>query len=214
MTKPRLLDLFSGAGGAGMGYQRAGFYVVGVDIEPQPNYCGDEFVQSDALEYLAAHGHEFDAVHGSPPCQGYSWSARRWENTGTVYPKLIKETREALIKTGKPYVMENVIGAPLNTVIELCGSMFGLRVFKHRRFETSFLMFQPYHMTHTASIGFGENDFVTIAGHGGDGSARMDNWQDAVGIDWMDKKEMAEAIPPAYTEYIGAQLMQALQVSS
>ena len=221
----RILDLYCCAGGAAMGYRRAGFEVVGVDINPQPRYPF-AFVQMDALEALRIllaggyitdnHGRnwylsDFDAIHASPPCQGYSWAAKRWKNSGSVYPELIEQTRELLIASGSPYVMENVIGAPLNTVIELCGSMFDLRVFKHRRFETSFLMFQPCHATHTASIGFGENDFVTIAGHGGDGSARLDNWQSAVGIDWMIKEEMAEAIPPAYTEFIGRQLLGVLQ---
>ena len=133
--RPRLLDLFCGAGGAGMGYSRAGFEVVGVDIAPQKHYPF-EFHQADALEYLAQHGAEFDAIHASPPCQRYSaiTHAKRTENN---YPDLIPSTREALIKCDRPYVIENVPRAPLINPLILCGTMFDLHVIRHRLFEMS-----------------------------------------------------------------------------
>jgi site-specific DNA-cytosine methylase len=130
--KPRLLDLFCGAGGAGMGYHRAGFEVVGVDIAPQPHYPF-EFHQGDALEYLAAHGHEFDAIHASPPCQRYS-SIQRITKNKHKWPDLVDPVRQLLIKSGKPYVIENVQGAPLRVDAFMCGSMFGLGMIRHRIF--------------------------------------------------------------------------------
>ena len=132
-SKPRLLDLFCGAGGCSVGYYRAGFEVVGVDIVPQPNYPF-EFYQADALGFDFDPGW-FHAVHASPPCQAYS-SLRGF--TTTEYPQLIEYVRELLIQTGLPYVIENVVGAPLINPIRLCGSSFGLKVWRHRLFETSF----------------------------------------------------------------------------
>ena len=137
----KLFDCFSGAGGKAMGYHRAGFEVVGVDIAMQKNYPF-EFHQADALEYLQEHGHEFDAIHASPPCQAYSVTYSL-PNVGE-YPELIEPIRELLISSGKPYVIENVPGAPLINPVELCGSMFGLNVIRHRRFETGRLSgFRP-----------------------------------------------------------------------
>ena len=214
-TKPRLLDLFCCAGGATKGYQRAGFYVVGVDNRPQPHYCGDEFVQADALEYAAAHGREFDAIHASPPCQAYSTF------TPLTYRRnhadLIASTRELLQVTGKPYVIENVGGARylLNNPFMLCGSMVGLPIWRHRYFELwpSILLLVPPC----------RHDFkpVLITDHGGPnangpGKPRkrtpVSVKRDAIGIDWMTEAELTEAIPPAYTFYIGTQLMQRLMV--
>lgn len=217
MNKPRLLDLFCKAGGCTKGYQRAGFYVVGVDIEPQPRYVGDEFVQADALDYVAIHGHEFDAIHASPPCQGYSDLRHR---TGKVYPMLIGAVRSLLVATGKPYVIENVEGAPLLNPIVLCGSMFdGLRVRRHRLFESSLFMLQPGHncthirvFTHDkrkAHHGLLNQDEAFVQVTGG-GNCSVDNARSAMGIDWMSKAELNEAIPPAYTEWIGQHLMQTL----
>jgi len=226
--KPRLLDLFCGAGGATKGYQRAGFYVVGVDNRPQPRYCGDEFVLADALEYVARHGHEFDAIHASPPCQGYSalrclpWLRDR------EYPMLIEACREALKVTGRPYVIENVERAPLLNGLTLCGRMFNLPVYRHRQFECSEILLSPGHAQHDVVIGAGRmlNDrrkgslnngsakgawgkqiIVTVAG----GQCRKDEAERALSIDWMQKSELMQAIPPAYTEYIGRQLMAAIQ---
>lgn len=206
----RLLDLFSGAGGAAMGYYRAGFTdIVGVDIKPQPRYPFT-FIQSDALEYLAAHGHEFDAIHVSPPCQAYSTMSVC--NPGRTYPDLIGDTRELLKLNGSPYVIENVNGAPLLHSIRLCGLMFGLKVYRHRYFESNIGMLSPGHPAHRESIpragrGASSTGFISVAGHLSDvKAARI-----AMGIDWMGGNELSLAIPPAYTEFIGKQLLAAIQ---
>lgn len=204
--KPRLLDLFCGAGGAAKGYQRAGFYVVGVDNKPQPHYCGDEFYLADALEFPLEG---YDACHASPPCQGYSrlkamHPERQW-------PMLIEPIRERLMATANLYVIENVEEAPLNGVV-LCGSMFSLGVERgylrrHRLFETSFCLPQPPCCHRGRAVG--------VYGHGGhSGKHRMLYRQEAAAamdIDWMNRDEMCQAIPPAYTEYIGGYLMKALK---
>lgn len=216
--KPRLLDLFCGAGGAGMGYHRAGFDVVGVDIKQQGHYPF-EFHQADALEYVAQHGHEFDAIHASPPCQADSVTRNMpWTrgHKGEI-PRLIKPVRELLQDTGLPYVIENVVGADLICPITLCGTMFGIKVFRHRIFESSCLMLQPPHIPHTG-LQVGRDGFVCVAGHGDSGRGRIPadhrnkaSWQLGMGIDWMTMGEMAEAIPPAYTEFIGRQLIRAIR---
>lgn len=154
----RILDLFSGAGGAAEGYQQAcealgiPCHITGVDIAKQPRYPF-EFVQGDALEYLAQHGSEFDFIHASPPCQQYSTCKNMPQNRTNTYPDLVVPVREALIRTGVPYVIENVVGAPLHTNIILCGSMFGLKVYRHRAFESSHMLFQPPHYKHTERTG-------------------------------------------------------------
>ena len=211
MSRPRLLDLFCCAGGAGMGYHRAGFDVVGVDIAPQPRYPF-EFHQGDALEYLAAHGHEFDAIHASPPCQAFSNAQRIM---GNAHPQLIEQVRAALQASGKPYVIENVVGAPLVNPVQLVGTMFGLRTMRPRLFECSFpvpfALAPPAHAKHT-KMGRRpkEGEFMHVVGHFSDVRAA----QVAMGIDWMTGDELREAIPPAYTEFIGAHLMQALKVQA
>jgi len=206
----RLLDLFCGAGGAAMGYHRAGFTeIVGVDIKPQPRYPFT-FVQGDALAYLEAHGHEFDAIHASPPCQKYSWAAKRWKDRERA--DLVAPTRAALMRVGKPWTMENVIGAPLARHVVLCGTQFGLEVLRHRRFESSvFLLMPGARCRHAGSVRGGE--YVTVAGHGGENAKGRGNRaakQRAMGIDWMNDQELNEAIPPAYTEFLGKQLLQGL----
>lgn len=211
MTRPRLLDLFCGAGGCSVGYHRAGFDVVGVDIKPQPRYPF-AFVQADALEYVAKHGHEFDAIHASPPCQAYSVTANMsWVGE---YPKLIDPLRALLLAAQRPYVIENVPGAPLDG-ITLCGTMFGLKLFRHRIFETSWFMFGIPHTPHTEQVG--RNGFVCMAGHGDSGRGRIpadhrsvQSWKRAAQIEWMTRDELSQAIPPAYTEYIGRHLMEVL----
>ncbi len=135
---PRLLDLFCGAGGAARGYQMAGFHVTGVDIKPQPHYIGEEFVQGDALEYVRNHGHEYDAIHASPPCQAFTMAGRQWRTEGRTYPDVIAAVRELLIRTHLPYVIENVPGAPLLNPVVLNGALFGMRLRRVRWFETSF----------------------------------------------------------------------------
>lgn len=194
-----------------MGYHRAGFEVVGVDIKPQPRYPF-EFHQADALEYLAEHGHEFDAIHASPPCQAYSITKNIGNNK---HPALIETTRIALEKTGKPFVIENVVGAPLHSPVELCGAVFGLKVYRHRLFESNVTLSQPNHRTHNDSTpragrGISPKGFISVAGHMGN----TDYVRTAMGIDWMVGHELSQAVPPAYTEYLGFQLRAQMMMSS
>jgi DNA (cytosine-5)-methyltransferase 1 len=221
MTKPRLLDLFCGAGGCAKGYQRAGFYVVGVDIRNQPRYCGDEFYQGDALEYLAAHGREFAAIHASPPCQGYTGMNRRWAKTRDAHPRLIEATRKALQQTGRLYVIENVQGAPLLNPVCLCGSSFGLGTYRHRLFEADIpLLGVPcrHRSSRTNLPIYGKLDGRRLWSRT-DGSElraprELEQASKAMEIDWMTWEELREAIPPAYCEFIGRQLMQYLKGSA
>ena len=219
-TRPRLLDLFSCAGGAGTGYHRAGFEVVGVDIDPQPRYPF-EFIQGDALnldpDFLAT----FDAIHASPPCQSYSDLARRNGNAH-MWPRLIEPVRNMLTGLGVPYVIENVEGAPLNDPIVLCGTMFPeLRVIRHRLFESNVRFTVPSHGKHPLVFThdkrkkhYGKLDqnvsFVQVTGGG---NCSVANAKDAMGIDWMTKGELNEAIPPIYTEYLGRQLLAVVEKS-
>jgi hypothetical protein len=213
MSRPRLLDLFCCAGGAAMGYHRAGFDVVGVDINPQPRYPF-EFIQGDALEYLAEHGHKFDAIHASPPCQGYT--ALKAVH-GNEHPRLIGATRRLLESVGVPYVIENVQGAPVRRDLTLCGEMFQLGVIRHRFFESSLPLWKPAHVAHRGRVRgwrhgeFFDGPYVAVYGDGG-GKGSIAEWQEAMGIDWTDdRRELAEAIPPAYTEFVGRQLITQLQ---
>lgn len=222
----RLLDLFCCAGGAGMGYHRAGFEVVGVDLEPQKNYPF-EFHQGDALEYLTAHGHEFDAIHASPPCQLYSTT--KHSHDASKHPDLLAPTRAALIASKLPYVIENVEGAPLREPLTLCGSEFGLRALdidglplalrRHRLFESNVWLMGAGGCSHDRTQVAGS---YTAGRHRTpehrDNPARRGGYTPALtvraallGIDWpMNEHELAQAIPPAYTEWIGRQLMEAL----
>jgi DNA (cytosine-5)-methyltransferase 1 len=215
--KPRLLDLFCCAGGAGVGYSRAGFEVVGVDVKPQPRYPFP-FIQADALtldpDFLAS----FDAIHASPPCQSYSDLAKRNRN-GDRWPRLIEPVRAMLIRTGQPYVIENVDGAPLLDAVVLCGTMFpGLRVLRHRLFETNFAITPPPHPKHPKvhtfdrrKSHFGKTDewtdFVQVTGGG---NCTLAAARAAMGIDWMTKGEINESIPPAYTQFVGDLLLRHL----
>ena len=223
MTPPGesvLLDLFCGAGGATKGYQRAGFYVIGVDSQPQPRYCGDEFVQADALTFPLDRA---DAIHASPPCQAYG--NLRSLNPAKDYPRLIEPIRERLRAAGVPYVIENVPGAPLLEPVLLCGSMVGLPIRRHRLFECSFPVLRPscHHGVERPRfpVGLGSPTnairkrrgevvlskiaFVygstRYAGDLADRKAAMD-------IDWMTNRELTQAIPPAYTELLGYALAQ------
>ncbi len=222
-NRPRLLDLFCGAGGAAMGYHRAGFDVVGVDIKPQPHYPF-AFVQKDALVYLHdpwAWADEFDAIHASPPCQAYS--VLRRANPDAEYPNLIEPTRELLEATELPYVIENVPGAPTRHLIVLCGSMFGLgangrQLRRHRNFELSFPMMSPPCQHQGEAIGVygggptGRYTFENGAkkdyyNRRGGYQGTIAEKREAMGIDWMNAAEINQAIPPAYTEFIGRQLL-------
>lgn len=210
----RLLDLFCGAGGAAVGYHQAGFTeIVGVDIMPQPNYPF-EFVQGDALE-PPVRLEDFDLIHASPPCQRYSDLAHRNGNADE-WPDLIGPVRTLLWGVGRPFVIENVEGAPLIEPVVLCGTMFpGLRVIRHRLFESSFLLLLPAHGRHPLvfthdkrKAHYGQLDqnkaFVQVTGGG---NATVTNKRAAMGIDWMDGAELNEAIPPAYTRFIGEQFL-------
>lgn len=216
----RLLDLFCGAGGAAMGYHRTGFTdIVGVDIKPQPRYPFT-FVQGDALEYVAEHGREFDAIHASPPCQAYSVASNVHKNAGKVYPGLLAVTRSLCIASDRPYVIENVPLAPFRGhVLTLCGVMFDLPIFRHRGFECSTMVLASQHPSHEGKrIGEG---YYSIAGGAGRWKSwgtvhrnvtkgTRSEWRQAMGIDWMTRYELTQAIPPAYTELIGRQLIKAL----
>jgi DNA (cytosine-5)-methyltransferase 1 len=211
----RLLDLFCGAGGCSVGYHRAGFEVVGVDHRPMPRYPF-AFVQADALEYLAAHGREYDAIHASPPCHEFS-SANRHRLKGR-YPDLIGPCRELLETTGRPWVMENVVGAPLRSPALLCGSMFGLGVIRHRLFESNVLLMTPTHPRHGGSAGSHRGRsgnprngcrYVTVT-TGGNG-VRLADRRSAMGVGWMNWDELAQAIPPAYAEFVGRQLAEVIR---
>lgn len=215
--KPWLLDTYCCAGGATKGYQHAGFYVVGVDIDPQPNYCGDEFIQADALEVLAdeAFVAKFDAIHASPPCHDHSNLRNSAGLDGTGW--LLAATLERLQRLGKPYVVENVVGAVLPTAIELCGASFGLGASgmdlpRHRRFECSFPVLAPpcqHRKGKTMGVyGNGTNKWhrdklgrnLTVA-----------EMREAMGIDWTTRGELSQAIPPAFTQWVGERLLAHLE---
>jgi hypothetical protein len=218
-TRKRLLDLYCCAGGAGYGYARAGFEVVGVDITPRPAYPFT-FVQADAIAYAIEYGHEFDAIHASPPCQAHTTLTKGnvHRGIGRDHVDLIPATRAALEAVGRPYVIENVTSAPLRADVELCGLMFGLKVFRHRLFELGgWAMLQTPHPSHRGHRVAGwrhgiryEGDMTAVYGAGG-GKGTVSDWQRAMGIDWTDDRgELAEAIPPAYTHYLGDALMHSL----
>lgn len=282
MGMMRLLDLYCGAGGAAKGYQQAGFHVTGVDIVDQPRYCGDHFIQTDALQYLAEHGAEYDAIHASPPCQAYSVMNNLPWLKGRDYPKLILPTMEMLEALDKPYVLENVMGARHGTKglkkrgLEdhglkagwLCGTMFGLPFYRHRLFATNWLWLAPGHPNHILNLHPRGERFVyggTVKGlpsgaagldvkprqiHFSDAEDRrgkrswpgrrgedghgLTHWQngaqdkgvgvghtkgwhlaaEAMGIDWMKRAELTQAIPPAYTFFMGSILSKLMQISN
>jgi DNA (cytosine-5)-methyltransferase 1 len=205
----KLLDLFSCAGGAAMGYHRAGFEVVGVDINPQPRYPFEHHV-GDAIEFVRQHGHEFDAIHASPPCQTFTAYRRKGHGVGDSYLNLIPETREALIDSGLPYIIENVPGAPLIEPVTLCGSSFGLDVRRHRLFESNIPLMAPPcdHSWQTPRFKPATNRTnLRRTVEVGVWRIPLDVQQKAMGIDWMELRELSEAIPPAYTEWLGRQIL-------
>lgn len=227
MSMPvKVLDLYCCAGGASSGFVQAGCTVVGVDIEPRKNYPF-EFVQSDAIEYVLKHGYEFDYIHASPPCQKYSCSTAVHKSRGSEYPDLVAATRDALERVGKPYDIENVISAPVRRDIILRGEMFGLKVIRKRVFELGnwFAFANGLGGDTTNSVKGGSA--VCIYGSASwknTGSMNLprasyipewrkrtirETWAYAMGIDhYMSDREIAEAIPPAYTKYIIELFMQ------
>lgn len=214
----KLLDLFCGGGGAAVGYSYcdAEFDITGIDINPQPRYPF-RFARGDALDYLLAHGNEYDAIHSSPPCQAHSNMTHRGKGK-SAHRDYIAPLRELLVASGKPYVIENVVGAPLREPVMLCGSSFRLRVRRHRLFESNFpvptkecehawqdgsrifTMYQHYRWY--------QSGIVSVYGSGG--RKGCEHWNEAMGINWMTRKEIVEAIPPAYTEYVGRALLKYL----
>jgi DNA (cytosine-5)-methyltransferase 1 len=207
MSRPRLLDLFCGAGGAAMGYHRAGFDVVGVDINPQPHYPF-EFHQGDAMTWPLEG---FDAIHASPPCQAYS--PLTGKKAQANHPDLYGPTRDRLVACGVPWVIENVIPSPYRSGIVLCGSMFNLAIKRHRNFETRDLILMPFLCDHS-----GERP-TTITTSNGTTRGTIDykhsrqtdfaTGRGLMGMPWAEtQREIGLAIPPAYTEWIGQQLMR------
>ena len=218
--KPKLLDLFCCAGGAAMGYGLAGFDVFGVDVTEQRHYPFP-FVLADAMSLDPEWMATFDAIHASPPCQHYSVLAKR-TGCGDEWPDLVAEVREMLRATGRPYVIENVVGAPLRDYIVLCGTMFeGLRVIRHRLFESNVLLSTPgpccsprplCHTLDKRKSHYGKTDeMIDYVQVNGGGNCSVKAARDAMGIDWMTKAELNEAIPPAYTKHVGSQLMEHLR---
>lgn len=208
--RPKLLDLFCGAGGAGVGYHRAGFEVTGIDNKPQKNYPFG-FMQADALEYLCDHWQEYDFIHASPPCQRYS--ATTPEKARDNHPDLLSKVREVLDEIGRPYIIENVPGAPMTDYIVLCGTMFGLDVIRHRWFEIrpNPILLMPPHNHYKPVVRQGyeadlSKEFMCVTGH----FSGKETGMVAMGVDWMGTSyELAQSIPPAYTEFIGKQLINA-----
>jgi DNA (cytosine-5)-methyltransferase 1 len=185
-----------------MGYHRAGFEVVGVDIKPQPHFPF-EFHQADVMTYRLEG---FDAIHASPPCQKYG----KTKHLAVDHPQLIEAIRERLIGTGGPYIIENVPGAPLFQPIMLTGAQFGMRIHRDRLFECNFHV--PFELSPTSpsAVKMGrpivEGDVIQPVGH----FSNVAYARREMGIDWMNRAELAQAIPPAYTEYIGKWLLQVL----
>jgi DNA (cytosine-5)-methyltransferase 1 len=226
VSRPRLLDAFCGAGGAGVGYHRSGFDVVGVDIADQPDYPF-EFHRADALTVLqivadGSRSWEFDAVHASPPCQHYSSLASL--HPEALYVDLYVRVRDCLRAIGRPWVMENVVGAPYQQGVVLCGSMFDetRRLRRHRNFEASFLMLGPecrHDLQHDLLGVYGNSDGAHEPGFKHKGHKRGPRQattieaREVMAMPWVTKRKgLTEAIPPAFTEWIGERLLSQVEL--
>lgn len=210
-----IIDLCCCAGAASQGYANAGFRVAGVDIEPQKNYPYP-FIQHDAVELLESwangennYGIELDdiaAFHASWPCQGYSRMSNCRPGLADTYPRLIDLGRDLLNATGKPWIMENVVGAPLIDPVMLCGTMFGRELYRHRLFEANFPLRAPVHSEHSLPASraghWRPGTVMSVAGH----VSPMWKAREIMEIDWTNRKELVEAIPPYYAQYMGRQL--------
>lgn len=210
--RPKLLDLFCCQGGASRGYADAGFDVTGVDIDPQPRYPFN-FVQADAVQYLADHLDDYDAFAASPPCQAHTLAQRIQQND---HPDFIDPIRDLMIASGKPWVIENVVGAPLRDPQMLCGAMFGLETYRHRLFETGAgFTFEapehPQHVARTTKMGrpVQPGEYMHVVGN----FTGVDKARGVMGMPWANRDGLREAIPPAYTEFIGSHLLAHLQRS-
>lgn len=207
----KALDLFCKAGGATKGLQFAGYHVTGVDIEPQPRYCGDVFHQDDAMAWLKGEREaldSFDLIWASPPCQRYT-NAQRIR--GREHPDMITDVRMYLRACGVPYIIENVPGAPLVDPVLLVGTMFGLRTMRPRLFECSFdvpFALAPTPAARTAKMGRRpkQGEYMHVVGHFAD----VEYARDAMGIDWMTGEELSQAIPPTYSRFLAEQIYVAL----
>lgn len=212
MRRPRLLDLFAGAGGAAVGYARAGFEVVGIDIRPQPRYPF-EFHQADAMTFPLDG---FDAIHASPPCQAFTAYRRRGAGVGAAYPDLIATVRQRLQATGLPYVIENVPGSPVRPDAQMCGSAFGLDVRRHRLFESNIPIVSPpcqhRHDPRFAPATNRTNRRSTV--EVGVWRIPLDVQRRAMGIDWMTLGELSEAVPPAFASFVGEHLLAAVMAGA
>jgi DNA (cytosine-5)-methyltransferase 1 len=209
---PKVLDLFCGAGGASMGYHKAGFEVTGVDLKHGKRYPF-QYLRWDVMQMSVEELRQYDFIHASPPCQTYSITRnlRIAQGKQTNKLDLIEPVREMLIASGKPYVIENVMGAPLRNAITVCGSAFGLKVRRHRLFESNLSLIgtQCDHRTQGRPVGIYGSMKDEIPG-GGRTAHSMDEAKAAMGIDWMIWSELVEAIPPAYTHYLGKQIKELL----
>jgi hypothetical protein len=215
----RVLDLYCGGGGAALGYLDAGFEVVGVDNKNMPKYPGD-FVWGDALQFLADHGAEFDLIHASPPCLEHSDLTKGNRGRGWVdrHVDMIPATRSLLMGTGKPWVIENVVGSGLREDLVLCGTMFGLCLYRHRVFEANFPLYQRRHRIHMLPTWYPHDKRRGTYGkeyklgwavpvHGNNAPAPYQYWAMGIMPEQMDRPELIQAIPPAFTRYIAKEFM-------
>ena len=207
MNKPKLLDLFCGAGGASMGYSMAGFDVTGIDVKHGKRYPFT-YIRGDVRDYLNTdYLSQFDVIHASPPCQTHSITKhlRNAQGKSTNKIDMIPEVRDALIASGKPYIIENVPLSPLINPIQLCGSSFGLKVRRHRLFESNMSLVGSTcnHTTRPVGVYGSLNDEIP---KGGKTAETIEQAREAMGIEWAIWGELVEAIPPAYTHYLGQQL--------